>query len=180
MLDRTECLRIRPPPTHFRSFPSVPPRFTASARRWYSFPLTSRTGRTFLSYWRWQQIYRGFFPVSNASNVTARVPTPSPAIKLHSTSLMEVVGRRLRQSGLPEDVIRLLSTGVRVSTRAAYQSAWWCNSSRSIGSDPFRVTLNHVLTFLTSLFSSGKAYSTINFHLSMFSSTFAPSMVLTR
>ena len=105
----------------------------------------------------------------------SRSPSSS-AVRQIPSDRLEVVRRRFKDRGLSEDVITLLLGHNRDTTSATYQSAWngWVDWNDKRDSDPLLPSLNIVLQYLTDLFNSGLAYSTINIHRSMLSSTLGP------
>jgi hypothetical protein len=63
--------------------------------------------------------------------------------------------------------------GLRDTTNASYEAAWrnWCDWCVRREADPLSPSLLNILEFLTELFESGKASSTINVHKAMLSTT---------
>jgi hypothetical protein len=110
---------------------------------------------------------------SGSSKVSTRSTSSSVSQQQSSVSRLDLIRNSLALQDLPSNVVQLLLAGCRPNTDAAYESAWrnwstWC-VGRSC--NPLSSSLNPVLEFLTSLFSSGKSYSTINVHHSMLSKT---------
>jgi hypothetical protein len=70
-------------------------------------------------------------------------------------------------------LVNILLAGNRPATHAAYGSAWrnWVDWCLRRSENPLSPPLSSVLEFLASLHTEGKAYSTINVHRSMLSST---------
>jgi site-specific recombinase XerD len=89
---------------------------------------------------------------------------------------LEVIRQRLVLRGFSSEVIEMLLASSRRTTVASYQSAWnnWLRWNLARGSDPLSNTLSIVLQYLTELFSSGLASSTINLHRSVLSMTLEP------
>jgi hypothetical protein len=75
--------------------------------------------------------------------------------------------------GFSKPLVNILLAGNRPATHAAYGSAWrnWVDWCLRRSENPLSPPLSSVLEFLASLHTEGKAYSTINVHRSMLSST---------
>ena len=105
--------------------------------------------------------------------ITNGPATPIDVIEEAPTSRLEFVRRQLSEQGLPTPVIETLVAGNRANSHASYQSAWknwldWCGRSNQ---DPLHPDVKAALSFLASLQADGRAYSTLNVHRSMLSST---------
>jgi len=91
-------------------------------------------------------------------------------------SRLESVRHRFGEQGFSNEVVELLLAGIRDNTKSAYQSSWvswsdWCNRHSL---NPMLSELKNFLSYLTFLYSDGKAYSTVNVHRSMLSVTLDP------
>jgi hypothetical protein len=100
----------------------------------------------------------------------------SSAIREIPSVRLEFIRQRLVLRGFSSEVIEMLLASSRRPTVASYQSAWnnWLRWNLARGSDPLSNTLSIVLQYLTELFSSGLASSTINLHRSVLSMTLEP------
>ena len=116
-----------------------------------------------------------------SSFIEADVDSPSLSTRdFPSTSCdgIKLAGRlegfsMIRLQGFSKPLVNILLASNRPATHAAYGSAWgnWANWCLRRSENPLSLPLNSVLQFLASLHTEGKAYSTINVHRSMLSST---------
>jgi hypothetical protein len=93
--------------------------------------------------------------------------------RIPPTGRLEIIRKSFRLQGFSKPLVNILLAGNRPATHAAYGSAWgnWADWCLRRSENPLSPPLNSVLEFLASLHTEGKAYSTINVHRSMLSST---------
>ena len=110
-------------------------------------------------------------PIGRNASITSRL--------LSKPSGLASVRDRLRDSGVSEEASSLIVNSRRGGTTQTYESAWkkwgmWC---RGRGLDPFTCPINHILDFLSGLFSSGTPYRTIGGHRSAISAYHTPFVI---
>lgn len=117
------------------------------------------------------------FPAGSTPDPLADArPSQSVAFRQVPTIRLEVIRQRYIKQGLSGEVIELLLGEIRDTTAATYQSAWsgWLDWNSVRDSDPLLPSIGSVLQYLTDLFRGGSAYSSLNVHRSMLSSTLDP------
>ncbi|XP_035659716.1 uncharacterized protein LOC118404611 isoform X2 [Branchiostoma floridae] len=97
----------------------------------------------------------------------------SPARRVATSSRVDCLRTRYRESEISDGVTRVLLASWRPRTSGLYSSSWrrwsrWCGG-KSL--DPISAPLNKVLDFLYRLFDKGLQYRTINVYRSAISST---------
>ena len=118
--------------------------------------------------------------VSSASSLINQEPNPSPSDlqfiakptrsnppisseQNSAASGLDCFRNRIKETGISEEAVKLITAARRQGTIKHYQSAWnkwsgWCSGKQI---DPFRCSIDNVINFLTCTFNENKEYNTI-------------------
>ena len=104
---------------------------------------------------------------------------PATSKLLSKAGGLASVRKRLRDAGVSDGASGLIINSRREGTSQTYESAWkkwslWCGGR---GLDPITCPVNHILEYLSHLFSSGTPYRTIAGHRSAISAYHVPIVV---